>query len=232
MKNKKTSIISLIIIVGSIVFGFIYLGNYYNLIPKKVYSASDFNIKTIKSELDFNDNGTDDYMDIMLGARIDATNKPKYDGSYHSDGYPPNDIGVCTDLVWRAFKNAGYNLKEMIDLDIENRLSAYPNIDKIDKNIDFRRVKNLHVFFKEYTESLSINPKDIEEWQAGDIVIFKNDHHIGIISDKRNKDGLPYVIHNGGQPNREEDYLKRDTVIGHYRFDATNIPSDLLIKWD
>lgn len=40
----------------------------------------------------------------------------------------------------------------------------------------------------------------------GDIVIFGTTH-IGIVSDKRNKDGVPYLIHNAGQPLREEDAL-------------------------
>jgi len=70
------------------------------------------------------------------------------------------------------------------------------------------------------------------EWQPGDIVIFEDDKHIGIISDKRNKDGQPYVIHNGGQPNREEDYLSKSSVTGHYRFDASKVDEGTLIKWE
>ena len=33
----------------------------------------------------------------------------------------------------------------------------------------------------------------MEQWQGGDIVIFEK--HIGIVSDRRNWDGVPYVIH-------------------------------------
>lgn len=50
-------------------------------------------------------------------------------------------------------------------------------------------------------------PKKIEAWQPGVIVIFENSNHIGIISDKRNRNGVPYLIHNAGQPKREEDAL-------------------------
>lgn len=43
----------------------------------------------------------------------------------------------------------------------------------------------------------------------------------GIISDKRNKKGVPYLIHNAGQPLREEDTLelwdKFTPITGHYR---------------
>ena len=206
--------------------------NYFNLIPKKYYTARDFGIETVKSSVDFNQNGVDDYTDILLGARKDAQNHPKYDGKYIDGGYPPDDIGVCTDVVWRAFKNAGYSLKDMVDRDIENRREAYSRIDKPDTNIDFRRVKNLNIFFKEYAISLTTDITQIAEWQPGDIVIFNNQAHIGIVSDKRNRDGMPYIIHNGGQPNREEDYLARSTVVAHYRFDASKIDSGVLAAWD
>ena len=206
--------------------------NYFNLIPKKYYTARDFGIETVKSSVDFNQNGVDDYTDILLGARKDAKNHPKYDGKYIDGGYPPDNIGVCTDVVWRAFKNAGYSLKDMVDRDIENRREAYSRIDKPDTNIDFRRVKNLNIFFKEYAISLTTDITQIAEWQPGDIVIFNNQAHIGIVSDKRNRDGMPYIIHNGGQPNREEDYLTRSTVVAHYRFDASKIDSGVLAAWE
>lgn len=206
--------------------------NYFNLIPKKYYTAEDFGIKTAVGSVDFNQNGVDDYTDILLGARKDAQNHPKYDGKYIDGGYPPDDIGVCTDVVWRGFKNAGYSLKDMVDRDIENRREAYSRIDKPDTNIDFRRVKNLNIFFKEYAISLTTDITQIAEWQPGDIVIFNNQAHIGIVSDKRNRDGMPYIIHNGGQPNREEDYLTRSTVVAHYRFDASKIDSGVLAAWD
>ena len=62
------------------------------------------------------------------------------------------------------------------------------------------------------------NIKKIEEWQGGDIVIFKS--HIGIVSDNRNKDGIPFIIHhaNSWQLHYEEDILPyRNDIIGHYR---------------
>lgn len=226
--KKRIIIISLIVII---IAPILQILSYYNLLPKKSYNAKDFNIKTIYSTVDFNSNGKDDYTDILLGARMDAKSRPKYDSAYHSGGYPPENIGVCTDVIWRAFKNAGYSLKDMVDSDILRRPEAYKNIEKPDSNIDFRRVRNLHTFFDEYAISLTTDTDDIDQFQPGDIVIFGMDKHIGIVSDKRNKDGKPYIIHNGGQPNREEDYLKRDSVSAHYRFDASQIDPDILISW-
>ena len=174
----------------------------------KVYYAEDFGIERLISNTDFDGDGIDDYTDILEGARIDAKNKPKYKSEYYQGGYPPDDEGVCTDVVWRALKNAGYSLKDMVDEDIKNNVDKYPRVEgNPDPNIDFRRVPNLMVYFERNHLSLTTDLSKIEEWQAGDIVVFSN-NHIGIISDKRNERGIPYIIHNGGQNNREEDGLE------------------------
>ena len=235
MKKRVILNISLCLLgllIASLLLVFWQLG-FFN---HKVYYDKDFDIERVTSKVDYNNNGVDDYFDIMLGARKDAENHPTYDGSYVEGGYPPDNIGVCTDVVWRAFKNAGYSLKDMVDKDITERLEAYTNIEKPDPNIDFRRVKNLRVFFEEHAVRLTDDINRIEEWQAGDIVIFGNDKHIGIVSEKRNSKGQTYIIHNGGQKNREEDVLKianlKSTykITGHYRFDASLVDESVLIS--
>lgn len=195
------------------------------------HTADEFDIETVKAPTDYDNDGIDDYTDIMLGARKDAENHPTYDGRYWETGYPPDDIGVCTDVVWRAFRDAGYSLREMVNNDIIARPEDYYNVETRDKNIDFRRVKNLRVFFDEHAVGLTTDIDEIEEWQPGDIVIFDNNRHIGIVSDKRNANGRAYIIHNGGQRNREEDYLGRSDVVAHYRFDASLLPKEFLIPW-
>lgn len=58
---------------------------------------------------------------------------------------------------------------ELVDEDIK----AYPddyNIESPDKNIDFRRVRNLKIWLKNNAVSLTTNLSDIEAWQGGDIV--------------------------------------------------------------
>ena len=208
--EKKVGIISGMIIC-IMLYPFIkttyQLADYYNIIPQISYTAQSFDIETVVSSVDFDADGTDDYTDILLGARQDAQNHPRYDGSYVAGGYPSDDVGVCTDVVWRAFKNAGYSLKLMVDRDIQNNPLDYPRVTKRDSNIDFRRVVNLRVFFDKYATALTTDINDISQWQAGDIVIFEDNAHIGIVSDKRNKKGHCYIIHNGGQPVREEDYF-------------------------
>ena len=232
-REKKKKLFLLFILAFFLLFLAIsiYMMNLSYMFPQKYYLAKDFGIETIKSEVDFNKNGTDDYTDILLGARKDAENHPVYNGKYYDEGYPPDNIGVCTDVIWRAFKNAGYSLRDMIDNDIKRRPEEYKNIKTRDKNIDFRRVVNLEIFFDEYALTLTSDISEIEEWQPGDIVIFNNGKHIGIVSDKRNANGEPYIIHNGGQPNREEDYLKRGNVYKHYRFDTSRLPNEISVKW-
>ena len=228
-KVLRSFFIVLLIIIFTLLV--LFLMKKFKLINKKYYTARDFNIKTVYSNIDYDNDNLDDYSDFVLGARKDAENHPKYISLYYDGGYPPDNEGVCTDVIWRAFKNAGYSLKDMVDKDIELHPEDYKSITKRDPNIDFRRVHNLRVFFKKYSLSLTLDCNKIEEWQPGDIVIFGNNKHIGIISDRRNEKGIPYVIHNGGQGEREQDYLKRDEITGHYRFDASLIPDEVLIAW-
>lgn len=208
-------VIIFIIIASIITVYFIFQTN------KRTYTDNDFNIETIISSTDYDNDGIDDYSDILQGAKIEAEKKTKYKSAYYAGGYPPDTEGVCTDMVWRALKNAGYLLKDMVDEDIKNNVDEYPRVNgKPDPNIDFRRVPNLKVYFERNQISLTTDLSKIEEWQQGDIVVFGNSH-IGIISDKRNKKGIPYLLHNAGQLLREEDvlkiYNKYNPITGHYR---------------
>lgn len=221
--------IILILVIGMIIF--ICLLCYLGIVPVKKYTLSQFGINELKSKIDYNNNGLDDYTDILNGAKIDAKNRPKYKSEYYAGGYPPDNIGVCTDVIWRAFKNAGYSLKDMVDNDIKNNQDDY-DIDIIDSNIDFRRVVNLRVFFDKYATVLTNDIYDIDEWMPGDIVIFGNNKHIGIVSNYRNSDGIAFIIHNGGQLVREENYLVRAKVTKHYRFDVSKINENVLVSWE
>lgn len=235
-KKRKIVIISLTVAVLAAGVGAAY---YFIFVktptaPKTesaVEASKTVTVKTLYSKNDFNGNGIDDYTDILFGARKDALNMPEYNGDYVVGGYPPDNIGVCSDLCWRAFKSAGYSLKDMVDKDIQKRPEAYTKIMKPDPNCDFRRVKNLRVFFDKYAENLTIDTDKVDEWQPGDIVIFGYDAHVGIASDKRNAKGQPFILHNRGQENREQDYLYMREVTHHYRFDGSKVPKDILTAW-
>ena len=231
IKRKQLKIGLIALLAAGLLAGLWMLSFFMGWLPEKGYSAADFGLETAVSTVDFNQNGTDDYADLLAGAKKDAQNHPRYNGAYYQGGYPPEEIGVCTDLVWRAFREAGYSLKDMVDTDIQANPARYPAIEKRDANIDFRRVGNLHAFFEAYALPLTTDPQEIAEWQPGDIVIVGNDSHIGIVSDKRNKNGQPFILHNGGQPKREENILPRRKVTAHYRFDASRLPAGAAIAF-
>ena len=214
MKKKTLIILTLAIIIAIFISYILYI---YNYIPHKKYSNKDFNIKTYTSRIDKDNDGVDDQTDILNNVKDYIKKQLKYKSKYYDTGYPNDEYGVCTDVVAFGLKGAGYDLMELVNEDIKNNKDLY-NIDTIDKNIDFRRVKNLKIYFGRNTISLTTNPKKIEEWQAGDIVIFKK--HIGIVSDKRNKRGVPFIIHHANPYQRyyEEDILEyRNDIVGHYR---------------
>lgn len=191
----------------------------FSIIPHKQYSNSDFNIESYVSNIDKDNDGIDDQTDILNNVREYIKTKPKYKSKYYGTGYSDDEYGVCTDVVANGLKGAGYDLMELVNQDILKHKENY-NIEIVDKNIDFRRVKNLDIYFKNNSISLTTDLYKIEEWQGGDIIVFKD--HIGVISDKRNKNGVPFLIHHANpmQINYEEDVLElygQDYIIGHYR---------------
>lgn len=181
------------------------------------------------SSRDADRDGVNDTQDLIDGARAELARRPTYRSDYYADGYPPPDEGVCTDLVWRAFRDAGYDLKKLVNEDIATRTADYPRVaGRPDPNIDFRRVPNLDAYFRRYAQSLTLelkpgDPGNLKLWQGGDLVLFGGPKfHIGILSDRRDADGVPLLVHNAGDT-REDDGLRywpaRITpIIGHYRW--------------
>lgn len=187
-----------------------------SLLFHKEYYGSDFGIENYISPFDTDGDGIDDQTDILESAKTYISTKPEYKSKYYAGGYPDDEYGVCTDVVAFALKNAGYDLRELVEFDIISNPEEY-DIEIRDKNIDFRRVKNLNVYFKNIAASLTVDLSDIGDWQGGDIVVFKN--HIGIVSDKRNRKGIPFLIHHSGtmQLKYEEDVLESYEIVSHYR---------------
>lgn len=152
----------------------------------------------------------------------------EYDPSYVSMTYPggdvPMDRGVCTDVVIRALRQLHFDLQKEVHEDMKKNFSAYPSrknwgLKRTDRNIDHRRVPNLQTFFKRKGWSLPVseNPAD---YQAGDIVtclLGDTLPHIMIVSDRKNANGVPLIIHNIGAGTQEEDDLFTYTLTGHYR---------------
>lgn len=179
----------------------------------------------------FSDNPGEDIISRLIeAARERTTYKVRYDGSYHRIPYPngdvPANIGVCTDVVIRAYRKVGIDLQKKVHEDISANFSRYPSrriwgLTRPDSNIDHRRVPNLQVFLSRFGELLrvSINPRD---YQPGDLVTWMlpgNLPHIGIVIDERSRDGKrPLIAHNIGAGPKIEDMLFAYPITGHYRY--------------
>ncbi len=191
-----------------------------------VYYHEDFGFARLRSTYDQDGDGIDDLADMLQGAKDYVATRPVYDTGYFAGGWPPAGRGVCTDVVAYALKAAGYDLQAMVDADVKKRPDAYP-AGAGDKNIDYRRTRNLYPFFEQYFEKLTLDPYDYEAWQPGDIVLFAHPEHwlspghVAVVSDRRAADGLPYLIHHtdNDRYSYEQDYLTtpKRIIMGHYR---------------
>ena len=186
----------------------------FNVIPHRQFTNEDFGIETYKSLIDKDGDGIDDQTDFLQSVRNYIATKPKYKSKYYRTGYPDDGFGVCTDVIAFGLRGAGYDLMELVDADIRANKKMY-QLDVVDKNIDFRRVNNLRIFFEHNAKSLTTDLTDIKEWQGGDIIVFKT--HIGVVSDKRNWRGIPFIIHNGGLHFEEDTLEYRTDIVGHFR---------------
>jgi len=151
-----------------------------------------------------------------------------YDPSYFSIGYPNGDVpdnkGVCTDVVIRAYRKVGIDLQKEVHEDMKSNFQLYPKIWGLkhpDKNIDHRRVPNLMKFFDRYSTTLE-SSNDPNDYQPGDVVCWNLGGaitHIGIVTDEPSNDRTRYkVIHNIGGGQVIEDMLFDFRIIGHYRY--------------
>ena len=195
----------------------VYLLYILNIIPHRKYSNEDFGIATYISAQDKDGDGVDDQTDILHNVRAYIATNPEYKSKYYAGGYPDDGYGVCTDVVAQGLLHAGYDLQQLVDEDIATHPDMY-EVEKADPNIDFRRVRNLLVYFKNLAISLTTDISQIDEWQGGDIIVFKK--HIGIVSDVRNRNGVPFIIHHANpyQKHYEEDILEnRQDIVGHFR---------------
>lgn len=154
----------------------------------------------------------------------------EYDLAYFSIEYPNGDIpknkGVCTDVIIRSYRILGIDLQKEVHEDMIANFSAYPNLQKwgmtkTDTNIDHRRVPNLEIFFERKGEKLPIT-KNPNDYKTGEIVTWMiNDKlpHIGIITNKKSKDGKRnLIVHNVGNGQVLEDCLFKYTIVGHYKY--------------
>lgn len=154
-----------------------------------------------------------------------------YDGSYRIISYPggdiPDSIGVCTDLIVRAYRAVDVDLQKEVHEDMMTAFDAYPDnwgLTEPDPNIDHRRVPNLQTFFGRRGVELPVT-QDPEDYRPGELVTWMlpgNLPHIGLVIGERSGAGeRPMIVHNIGSGPEIEDMLFRFEITGHYSYGDT-----------
>jgi len=172
---------------------------------------------------------SDRFADRLVEAALERTSRQvTYDGSYRRIDYPngdvPDHIGVCTDVVVRAYRAVGVDLQRMVHEDMTANFEAYPQawgLSRPDSNIDHRRVPNLQTFFERQGVRLP-KSSDSGKYRSGDLVTWMlpgNLPHIGIVTNRRSNDGRrPLILHNIGAGPEVDDVLFEFPITGHYRY--------------
>src|SRR5262245_16569692 len=67
---------------------------------------------------------------LVGAARLQTLTPVVYDGSYTRIGYPMGDVpenrGVCTDVVIRAYRTIGIDLQVLVHEDMRANFGSYP----------------------------------------------------------------------------------------------------------
>lgn len=152
-----------------------------------------------------------------------------YTPSYVRLVYPGGDVpagtGVCTDVIIRAYRKLGLDLQVLVHEDMRRAFAKYPTIwglKRTDSNIDHRRVPNLRRFFKRRGAELAISRKAVD-YRPGDLVTWSLKSrgslpHIGIVTERKSRQGIPLIVHNIGAGPQLEDILFKYPITGHYRY--------------
>ena len=159
---------------------------------------------------------------LMKNLHEQVTRRIRYRDGYYKGGEPPAEVGVCTDVVSRAFRAVKVDLKKRVDKDIAAHPERY-HMKAPDPNIDYRRCRNLIVFFRLHTQELTTKPSP-SEYLPGDVVFWSthNDSkpdHVGMVGDAVDQTGVPAIVqHWPGQFVEQTTGLFNWKIMGHFRW--------------
>ncbi|MEQ3745932.1 MAG: DUF1287 domain-containing protein [Henriciella sp.] len=150
---------------------------------------------------------------LITSARAQVGVTTMYDPAYVKLDYPGGDVsrerGVCIDVVIRAYRDSfKFDFQENIHLDMKTNFGLYPKtwgLTRTDRNIDHRRVPNMETWLQRHDHELPA-----KDWQPGDIITCRVGGrlpHIGILSNRRGRNGNLLAIHNIGLGTLEDSRI-------------------------
>ena len=176
-----------------------------------------------------------DSLDIHIGLIKSMRNHARYDETIHGVSYPNGDVdisvGVCTDVVVRAYRNAGINLQQLLIKDMQRAPQAYALKagQAPSKGYEHRRVRRLYPYFKRHFKKLSTqfdtSTKGEQAWLPGDLLFMSFEptanrpKHVGLISGHTQLSGFPLLAHNAARLfyASEHDILFAQPLIARFR---------------
>lgn len=186
--------------------------------PREVHRAPS-------ADEDHDGDGIVDRLDILRGAKKLLINRAAYHERYQTLPYPNGDVsrteGVCTDTIIRSLRNAGLDLQRLVHEDILAARGSYPMVEKVDANINHRRVKTMRSWFLRHFRALPVDA----DFQPGDVVFFdtfpnkSGAEHVGLVSDRAGSDGKLLIVNNwtDGAVDAEMPLLSFVPVTDHFR---------------
>ena len=171
------------------------------------------------------------YAQRLVAAAVEQTRASvTYDGSYRRIAYPggdvPADIGVCADVIIRAYRRVGVDLQVKVHEDMRRALRG------VSEDLGLEAARH------EHRSSAGAEPSHLSperagaeravsssapDYQPGDVVTWtvpRNLPHIGIVSSEVAPSGRPMMVHNIGRGPELEDMLFQFPITGHYRYKA------------
>lgn len=177
---------------------------------------------------------TDFQRKIAQAAEDQWASGTRYSSDYFRIVYPggdvPSNVGTAADVIVRSLRAVGIDLQRNIYEDRKQNPQHYPlkrwKNKEPDRNIDHRRLANVYAYLLKHAERVTtdVDEKSFVHYLPGDIVMWswgigEYPDHAGIVSLRKNTDGVPYVIdlHPKAETISGENLVTGWNVRAHFR---------------
>ena len=144
----------------------------------------------------------------------------RYDSNRYPGGPPPRGRGACTDVIYWGCRPV-LDLQVAVNQDVADNPKLYSG--RPDPDLDYRWCPKLMVWFRRHALSLptEVTWSTLATFRPADVVFFDDGAgvpgHVGLVSDRWSLTGLPLLIHNPGPLAVEENALRSNRLLGHFR---------------